>query len=340
MKKPVVYFDFLNILACLCVIGMHCNGIVHRFEDVPAWYVSMGVETLGYWAVPGFCMLSGATMMNYRERYSTGDFLKRRFLRVGIPLLFWTAVFYLWKRCTGVIAWTGGRAFLNSLMNFSVESVYWFFAPLLMIYLSLPVLSKLADDRPLQRYVLAFGLLTISVMPMLCSILKLSYNSNFYFPVLGGYLLFPVLGWYLHHTEFKSWQKWLIYGLGLLSAFARWGYTVLTFRAEGVANQLTWGYKNLPAVLLAVAVFVLARDICSCGFFQKPKVQKALRWLSAASFGIYLIHIFVMNVIKDKLAVDVYSLAWLLLAPLAIYLICLVLVKLLQRLPLGKYIFP
>lgn len=339
-KKSIAYFDFLNIAACLCVIGMHCNGIVHRFEDVPAWYVSMGVETLGYWAVPVFCMLSGATMMNYRDRYTTSQFLKRRLLRVGIPLLFWTALFYLWKRHTGEILWTGHRSFLNLLMGFGVEPVYWFFAPLLMIYLALPVLSKFAQDRALQRYVLAVGILSISVLPAVCSALELSYNSSFYFPVLGGYLLFPVLGWYLHNTEFKAWQKWIIYGLGLLSLAARWGHTVLTFRADGVANQLTWGYKNLPAVILSVAVFVLAKDICSSTVMQKPAVQKSLRWLSSASFGIYLIHIFVMNFIKGKFGVDVYSWLWLLAAPVGIYLLCLTVVKLLQKLPVGKYIFP
>lgn len=27
-RKRIVYFDVLNVLACLCVVGMHCNGAV------------------------------------------------------------------------------------------------------------------------------------------------------------------------------------------------------------------------------------------------------------------------------------------------------------------------
>lgn len=340
MKKSVVYFDFMNVAACLCVIGMHCSGIVHRFENVPAWYLSLGIEVLGYWAVPGFCMLSGATMMNYRQRYSTSTFIKRRVLKVGIPLIIWTAVFYLWKRHTGAITWTGSRAFWNMLMNFNVESVYWFFAPLLMIYASMPVLSKFADDRPLLRYMILVGVLTISVFPLACNILEISYNSNFYFPLLGGYLLYPLIGWYLHTTSLKKWHKVVIYILGLLGVVSRYGHTAWTLNIQGVASQLTWGYKNLPALALSVAVFVLAKDICSTHIFQKERTANILRFLASASFGVYLIHMFVMNAFKSVFYVDVYSPVWMLAGPLAIYACCLVLVKLLQRLPGGKYIFP
>ena len=27
-RKRIVYFDVLNVLACLCVVGMHCNGVL------------------------------------------------------------------------------------------------------------------------------------------------------------------------------------------------------------------------------------------------------------------------------------------------------------------------
>lgn len=339
-RKSVAYFDFLNIAACLCVIGMHCNGIVHQFKDVPVWYVSMGVETLGYWAVPGFCMLSGATMMNYRERYSTKQFLGRRLLKIGIPLLVWTAVFYIYKLCTGAIRWTGGRAFINMLMNFSVENVYWFFGPLIMIYLSLPVLSHFANNKSILRYMIVLAVVTTSVMPVLCSVLRLSYNGNFYFPLMGGYLMYPVIGYYLHITDFKTWKKILIYLLGVLAAAVRYGHSVWTFQLRGWVEKLTWGYMNLPAVLLAVAVFVLAKDICQCGFFQKEKVQKCMRWLASASFGIYLIHIFIRNLLMEVLQVDVYNIAWLLGGAVLTYVVSLTAVQLIKKIPGGKYIFP
>ena len=68
-----VYLDILNILACIFVIFLHCNGIVHTFSDTKVWRESMIVETIAYCAVPIFFMISGATLIPYREKYSTAD---------------------------------------------------------------------------------------------------------------------------------------------------------------------------------------------------------------------------------------------------------------------------
>ena len=44
-RKAILYLDVLNVLACICVVGMHCNGIVHNFDGSSAWVQSMVVET-------------------------------------------------------------------------------------------------------------------------------------------------------------------------------------------------------------------------------------------------------------------------------------------------------
>ena len=339
-EKRVVYFDFLNIAACLCVIGMHCNGIVHRFELIPAWYVSLVVEVLGYWAVPGFLMLSGATMMNYRSRYDTRTFICHRLVKIGIPLIIWTTLFYLWKRYTGSITWTGWRAFLSMLLNFKVENVYWFFAPLITVYLSLPVLSCFADNRPMLRYLLLGGILTISVYPFACNLLGLTCNTSFLFPVMGGYLIYPVLGYYLHTSELKRWQKCLLYGAGILASIVRYGHTAWSLLEFGTVNKVTWGYTNMPALLQAASIFVLARDICDGAFFRKEKVIRWMRTLSGGSFGVYLIHVFVMNQLQQRLGVDIYCYQWLLIAPFAVYLVSLACVQVIRKIPGGKYVFP
>ena len=39
----------------------------------------MVVETLAYWAVPVFFMITGVTLLGYREKYSTATFFKNGF---------------------------------------------------------------------------------------------------------------------------------------------------------------------------------------------------------------------------------------------------------------------
>ena len=91
-QSRILYFDVLNIAACIAVIFLHHNGIVHSFTNTLAWRESLIAECAFYWAVPIFLMLSGANLLNYREKYSTKVFFKKRIIRTVIPWLFWSVV--------------------------------------------------------------------------------------------------------------------------------------------------------------------------------------------------------------------------------------------------------
>ena len=101
MKKRMIYLDVLNILAILAVIMLHHNGIVHTYSNTRAWKTSLIVETIFYWAVPIFLMITGATLMNYREKYDTKTFFKKRIFKVVIPFIFWAVIMLLWKVSIG-----------------------------------------------------------------------------------------------------------------------------------------------------------------------------------------------------------------------------------------------
>ena len=81
-NNRVIYFDILNIIAIIAVIAMHCNSIVHGKPNSTAWTTSLVIECICYFAVPLFCMLSGATLMNYREKYDTKTFFKKDYLKL------------------------------------------------------------------------------------------------------------------------------------------------------------------------------------------------------------------------------------------------------------------
>lgn len=81
-QKRILYFDVLNILACICVIWLHCNSVLYSYDPgAGLWRLSLFVQVICHFAVPAFFMISGANLMNYREKYSTAEFIKRRFLR-------------------------------------------------------------------------------------------------------------------------------------------------------------------------------------------------------------------------------------------------------------------
>lgn len=339
-RKAILYLDVLNVLACICVVGMHCNGIVHNFDGSSAWVQSMVVETLSYWAVPVFFMLSGATMMNYRERYSTGDFFKRRILRVGIPFIFWTLFMAAVKYGKGDIVWIGFRDFAQRLLNMQIENVYWFFAPLFMVYLSMPVLSRLAEYKKTLWYMVLAGITTYSLLPFLCNVLRIAWNPSLQFPMTAGYILYAVLGYLLHGTEIPKKYRIGIYVLGILGVVVRYGYTVWASFENGALNKLTWGYLNWPDVVFSAAMFVFIKYLVKRLSLETTRWKGVMRFLASASFGIYLIHIFIMNTIVRNFEIHTSDLWWRCVGAFLIYGITLLLVKGIQKIPGGKYIVP
>ena len=83
--ERVVYFDLLNIVACLAVVFLHCNNMVFTYAPGKNWAFGLGIEVVFYWAVPIVIMISGANLMKYRDRYDTKTFFKKRLARGKPP---------------------------------------------------------------------------------------------------------------------------------------------------------------------------------------------------------------------------------------------------------------
>lgn len=105
MYSRRLYFeDVLNVVSCFAVVALHCSLAVFSPERGLTWERALVCQAVFIFAVPIFVMLSGANLMEYRKRYSTAQFFKRRVLRTGLALVVGSAVFYL-------IYYVGGLAF-------------------------------------------------------------------------------------------------------------------------------------------------------------------------------------------------------------------------------------
>ena len=86
MKKKI-YIQILGVIACLAVVAMHVNGCFWQFSYDRYWLTANIIECICYFAVPIFFMISGATLLNYRKRYTTAVFFKKRFGKTLVPFL-------------------------------------------------------------------------------------------------------------------------------------------------------------------------------------------------------------------------------------------------------------
>lgn len=356
VTSRTLYFDILNIAATICVVWLHFNNEIHWYAPTLAWKQSVFVQALAYWAVPIFFMLSGATLMEYKKKYNTRTFLKRRFTRVFVPFMFWGMVFLLWRISRGDIEtfpnglWNQLWYVINSYVNNGMEPIYWFFAPLFGIYLSIPAMSFLTEDknRNTLTYLLIVGVIFRTVIPFfynLCSTvfsLNIGWNMSWEPAILGGYILYPLAGYWCKKTKFTCIWKNVIYINGLAMLLFRGVGIFYLCTRDGAKNPVFFDYLSYPSFSLALAVFVFAKEYNWDNIFKSEYSHKIIQKISSCSFGVYLIHLILLINMQDIsfFKYDAHISTWHFLMPIICYSICVGIVFFVKRVPIIKHLFP
>lgn len=103
-KQKKEYITFLKVFSAFAVVMLHVNGVFFEFSFKRYWISSNFIECLFYFAVPVFYMITGATLINYRTRYTTREYFKKRWTGAVIPWIVWLFIsmvysvyVYAWK---------------------------------------------------------------------------------------------------------------------------------------------------------------------------------------------------------------------------------------------------
>ena len=336
MSSRILYFDILNICSCLAVIFLHHNGIVHDFSNTAAWRESLIVECGFYWAVPVFLMLSGANLLNYRSKYNTVTFFKKRFLRTAIPWFLWSIIMLLWQIHLGNIESYSPSYLFDLIFNYKVVPVYWFFGALFACYLAIPVFSLLCNHREILWYTVIINFIFCSCLPVLQPWFNISWNLDI--PIKGSLMIYVLLGYLLSTKTLKPKYRRLLYICGIGSFLFRYVYTYVFSVKNGQTDVSIKGYSIFHAVFLSVAVFELAQNINWEKYLPQFLIKK-LPFLSSCSFGIYLIHKIVMYYELSIFHLPQQGHIWRIVFVPCTYCISLFLIYLIKKIPfIGKYL--
>lgn len=166
-------------------------------------------------------------------------------------------------------------------------------------------------------------------------------DFNYALPYPYHYLIFPVLGYLIANTDFNKWQRALIYVLSLFGAVFRYIETYRLSTALGSIDKTYFSYLQFHSVLLACGVFLLFKQINWDKIFKSDKSKKYVSLVSSCSFGIYLIHKIIMRVLtSEHIGINDGCWQWRLFAPLVIYLIALIGVMIMKKIPIVKRLVP
>ncbi len=331
----VLYYDILNILACIAVIALHHNSTVWTFNDSLSWKAALGAECFFYWAVPVFFMVSGATLLNYREKYSTGTFFKKRIIRTVIPWLFWSIAVLIWKVSTGQMTLESHDPvyIINLFLNSKIENRYWFFPCLFGLYLAMPIYSMLVKNKKALWYVVIMNFIFVSCVPAIN--LWTGLDIDIVIPGVSGMIIFPVLGYLVSTTQIKFVYRLIIYALGLAGTIFRYIYTYIESFKIGETSSSIKGYGYFYSVMAALAVFILIKHIPWEKVFN-AKLRRGVSVMASASFGVYLIHSIVMYYEVKLLPFAGSKILWQTVLILMTYIFALVIALIIGKIPILK----
>ncbi len=339
MKK---YISVLNVIACLSVVLLHANGTFWSFEYSRTWISADIIESVFYFAVPVFFMITGCTLIDYPDRYDTKTYLKKRFSKTLIPFLFWSGIGLVYQTLLGRIVFGDLtiKLLIDYLINANIVSIYWFFIPLFAIYLCIPFFAKIEKQHRQEtfRYMIFLCFIFNIALPLVFSLLGINYNGSMTLSVGSGYLFWIMIGYYIDHYEISKRNRIIIYFAGVMGLLMHiCGTWFLSYR-DGAINRTFKGYNNLPSVLYAIAIFLAFKQLD-----KKNKMDTIFRltqWIHPSTFGIYLIHWYIIDILVSGLHINNQTLTFRLGGGVLIFLSSAVIVWVLKKIPGIRRMLP
>ena len=320
-QKRIIWLDVLRLVALLMVIAGHSVDMYNATpQDDPMngfWGAFIG--SLMRPSVPLFAMMTGLLLLPVRE--SVGDFYRRRIPRVLVPMVIWSAIYYLVPWLTGVLGmdlsvvsilypfeFSPSQDFGDALHNIAMipfafngyTTHMWYIYMLIGLYLIMPFFSAWIEknDRTLVRTFIIMWCCSL-MLPYLSQILSPDlfgrcawneFGTFYYFAGFAGYLL---LGHLLGKGNPLPSRK--IIAMGAMLYFA--GYIITytgfssmivqySYEQEPELIEMFWQFCSPNVALMAIGMFLAAQRVK----IHSERVQRALANITKCGFGIYLMH--------------------------------------------------
>lgn len=334
MKKN--YISILNVLACIGVV------ILHTFEtgytSDANFVFEVLIRAIAYCAVPVFFMITGATLIDYRERYDTKTFFKKRLLKVIIPLIIWSIIYF-------IINFFKGKFSINDLsFKFVFEyfflvktnPIFWFFVVIIGIYLAIPVISLIPQET--RRKAFLYIIIITFVFNQFLPDLLLNYNYDLKFPLTySGWISFIFIGYYIDKYEIVKKHRVIIYVLGIIGFLTMVVPTIFISYHKNESCSWFDEYYDAPCVLYSASVFLFFKSKINNNQIV-TKIMPFFNFVAPTTLGIYVLHIAIRDFLRYFYTYSYFGMN--LVLTLSILTICFIVVKIVQKIPGLRHIFP
>lgn len=351
-KVRLNYIDVLNCIAIFFVLVLHSSQLANfGSKDAPNYLLAKILQAVCIPAVFIFFMNSGATLLTYRKRQTTAEFAKRRFLRVGLPFLFWSIAYYFFdakfRAFPGPSDHSAGISFakfIKAFLNNDINNLFWFFYAIIALYLVTPIFSILVDKhKDVLCYVVCIYFFFNDVLSYVSHVTGYQLvTQHIAQPLLtSSWLGFFLMGYLIREDYFSKRVQNILIFLGLLTLSA------------SLANVITDGkyifLSGYSSFLYSVALYLIVKRVVAQ--INNERILASFQIFSGASLGIYILHplfyaffdkiVFKTSVRDWPAYLEVLSsLIHILILPIIAYFILTPCVLLIKKLRLGKILIP
>ena len=346
LQRRIPYLDILRVLACLLVILIHTP-----IRPYDVYYNVPSVAGAVYTVLVAvncnlFFMITGALLLPVAV--PTRRFLEHRLRVVFFPLVVWTVI-YLLEHALLLHNFT--PRLLTSILFHPVEGVLWYVYVLLVIYVTLPLVSKCigAIGKRGVEMVLVLWVLSSFIPYQHGIFIEASHYSENMFGAFANYYGYVLLGYYMHHYGLPVFTREHGWKFGLLFLFGIVVMPMFEFLVQGHFH-VTWQQHidtlttdiSVNNVAMATLLFALVQRYAPKRYDRRDHPAAATWWprLSTATFGIYLSQMLVLRYIVWPMTASWLPRAhWVvdcLVSGVLAFIICFLLVQLLRRLPFHR----
>lgn len=308
LKSKSLDIELMRILAAFFVIFNHtgdygfflfslCDRASLRF-----WLYGM-LSVFCKFSVPLFFMITGGLLLSKEENFS--KIFRHRILRILLILFCWSLFYYFRDIGYELQAFHFGN-FLEGLYDSSWNVSFWYLYAYIALLVSLPLLRRLCKALTNREYLywILIVLFFSAFLPMTEYRLwqgRLHLNINLDW-MLADILFFPCLGYFLRYRMQDFWNSKRLAILWSVNTIAILISVYMTYYKAGVTGEcnevVSQDFLNSFTLINCVAIFTTCQY-----FFSHAEVKdwlaKGIQSIGGATFGIYLIHLFVMRVIYD-----------------------------------------
>ncbi len=294
--------DFLRGFAIIAVILFHTFGTLMHLQFELHMLLPLLFYSVAYLSVPTFAFISGFVLMHrYGGSFPVLSFYSKRAYRIVPPFLFFS-FFYRW--INGSIESFSLGEILMAFLKVNTGGHLWFLFALMQLYVAYPLLVRVyaflkkhnkleiflisalsfqifyALLFPFESFLMGATLVFYFVLGICCSdnyvvIRRTLQNMNSTCLVFPWIVLIPVVT--LFAIDF-----WHFSFMEHVYPFSPWAYVVI-----------------LTALLNAISILIILK--VSVLLKKTTMLQKTILELGKYSFGMYLIHVFFISILKDLL---------------------------------------